>query len=602
MSDATEKIKGAELQKKLSPAAAQNLTTWLTGSEYTQFQQEITRLINTQDWQKLEDCFFQVVPFGTGGRRGTVGLGPNRINTITIGQSAQGVANYILKNLGSDAQTKGVVVAHDTRITSRQFAELTAAIFSANGFKTYLFDSFRATPELSFAIRHLGCVSGAVISASHNPPADNGFKAYWQDGGQVVPPHDKGILTEVTQNPTIKKEDFATAVKEGRIAIISEEVDKAYHNAIQQESVHPARRAAIVYSPLHGAGSMSVTPVLKKAGFTNLTLVAEQNEPDGNFSQVPNQQPNPEVKSANELTLRYCQQQKADVGLTTDPDADRLGVIAPDNNGAYQLLTGNQIAALLAYYVAKELKGKNELTPRHFIAKTIVTTDVLNAIARDFSIKIYDNLLVGFKYIAELIEKNPQETFLLGGEESYGILKGTYTRDKDAAVAALLMAEYASALKDQGKTLIDALRDLHRRYGVYWENQLSTFYHGAAGFTQMKQIMKKLRSQPPASLGNITIVKITDRLTGRSFNPAQSAQTSPVPGATGDVIVLHLSSDGRDRLTIRPSGTEPKLKIYAQVYEPLSAQATEAELTVATQAAQQKADQLLAAAKEYLAP
>ena len=545
------------MQNKLSQEAQKNVDIWLTNAKYAEYKPELEKLIAEQDWKTLEDSFFMTIPFGTGGRRGKVGVGSNRMNKATIGESAQGLCDYVIAQLGDSSKKAGIVIAHDTRTTSREFAEYTASIIAANGFTTYLFDSFRATPELSFAVRHLQAVAGIVISASHNPPQDNGFKAYWTDGGQIIPPHDKGIIDaveKVTSLPEIKNN------LDG-VQIIGKEVDDAYISAIVKESLSQSRSATIVYSPLHGTGIVSAKKILDFAGFKNLTIVEEQATPDGAFPNLPNNIPNPEVPSASEMLIEYANRLNADIGISTDPDADRLGVVCTDTDGQYKLLTGNQIAALAAYYVAsKGAKG--------FMVRTIVTTDMLDAIADDFGLKIYNHILVGFKYVAQLIREKQDEgneTYLIGGEESYGMLKGSYCRDKDAAVAALLLCELASELKDQGKTLTWQLNELYKKYGVFTETLSNIQYPGADGFANMQRIMKQLREHPPIDIAGTPITAVIDR---EKFEGTEK----------GNVLIFELSDDHHTRLTIRPSGTEPKIKIYAQLHAPVDKQISDEEL------------------------
>jgi phosphoglucomutase/phosphomannomutase len=534
------------MHNNLSKEAQENITLWRTQPKYAEYKEELEKLIANEEWKTLEDSFFTVVPFGTGGRRGTVGMGSNRINRVTIGESAQGLADYLLSQQGEDTKKQGIVIAHDTRTTSREFAEYVASITAANGFTTYLFESFRATPELSFAVRHLKAAAGIVISASHNPPADNGFKAYWSDGGQVVPPHDKGIMEAVGNVTEIK------TTTTGDIISIGKDVDDGYIAAIANESLSQSRSAKIVYSPLHGTGTMSVKKVLEYTGFTEVTIVEEQSTPDGTFPNLPNNIPNPEVPSASEMVTQYAKRLHADIAITTDPDADRLGVVAPDSNGDYILLTGNQIAALAAYHVAnKGAKG--------FMVRTIVTTDLLDAIAQDFGITMYNHILIGFKYVAQLIREhqdNGNEKFILGGEESYGLLKGSYCRDKDAAVAALLLCELTSELKDQGKTLLWQLDELYKKYGIFTETLTNISYPGAEGFQNMQKIMKQLRENPPADVAGVQIVNVIDRETFQGTDK-------------GNVLIFELSEDHHTRMTIRPSGTEPKIKIYTQLHTPV---------------------------------
>ena len=582
-----ETIDQAVAAKKLSVAARTNVMQWLTEEKYAAHRTELKTMITQGEWRTLEDSFFKVVPFGTGGRRGTVGIGANRINRVTIGESAQGLADY-LRQQNKEIPDMSVVIGYDTRLTSVEFAELTARILAANGFKVYLFDGWRATPELSFAVRHFRAAAGVVISASHNPPGDNGFKAYWSDGGQIVPPHDTGIVAAVTAVTAIQQTDYAGAVAAGRIVLIGPEIDQAYVQAVTDESLGTARSAVIAYSPLHGTGSRSVLPVLQAAGFTQLTVVAEQAEPDGAFPNIKNNLPNPEIRDASALVTEYAQRLEADLAITTDPDADRLGVVARDSDGQYRFLTGNQIAALLGYYVLHQLKQKNQLSERHFVVKTIVTTDFITAFARDFGVKIYDNILIGFKYVAELIRlQEGKEIFVFGGEESHGILKGTYTRDKDAAVAALLMGELASQLKDEGKNLVTQLYDLYRRYGMYWETLQNIAYQGAEGSTTMARLMRGLREHPPTQLGQWPVVSAVDRLDSAS------------EGTPGDVLIYHFAADQQTRVTVRPSGTEPKLKIYTQVHLPVAPTASDADIAAAQQAANAQAEALTAAMRAY---
>ncbi len=579
------------MQNHLSQEAQKNIQIWLHEPRYAEYKEELEKLITHEDWKTLEDSFYTSIPFGTGGRRGPVGIGSNRINKVTIGESAQGFANYLVDNspadiAGKNAKNRGIVIAHDTRTTSREFAEYTAQIFAANGFTTYLFDFFRATPELSFAVRHLQAAGGIVISASHNPPADNGFKVYWNDGGQIVPPHDKGIIEAVMK---VKSLPLTKGELEG-VSIIGKKVDDAYIQAIAHESLSKSRSAKIVYSPLHGTGIMSVQKILEHEEFTNLTIVQEQAMPDGTFPNLPNNIPNPEVPSASEMVTEYAIRLQADIAITTDPDADRLGVVCADANGEYKLLTGNQIAALAAYYVCSKLDTPSPSTSpsgrgrNYFLVRTIVTTDLLDAIATDFGMKIYNNILIGFKYVAELIQKhqdNGNETFLLGGEESYGLLKGSYCRDKDAAVAALLLCELTSELKDQGKNLFWQLNELYKKYGVYTETLTNISYPGAEGFTNMQRIMQELRSTPPREIAGTPIIKIIDR-------------QDPKNGDVGNVLIFELSDDHHNRLTIRPSGTEPKIKIYTQLHSEIDPKISNEELETMKTSEATRANELAA--------
>lgn len=562
-----------ELQGNVSAEAEKNITAWLTESKYQQYAAEVEQLINDKQWKQLEDSFFKIIEFGTAGRRGTTGVGSNRINKVTIGESAQALCSYV-KSFDEDAPTKGVVIAYDTRLTSDALSKFTAQVCAANGLKVYLFEEYRSTPELSFAVRHLGAAAGIVISASHNPPSDNGFKAYWSDGGQLVAPHDKGVLIEAQKTAEIFEADFDEAVANGQIVMISQEVDQAYYKAAINESENSARDINIVYSPLHGAGQTNVLPVLQQAGFRQVQVVGEQMIPDGNFPTIPTGKPNPEEKAANDMAVQYMLDKKADIAITNDPDADRFGIIVRTEDGPVYL-TGNQSAVLATDYVLKSKRQKDELTPLHYITKTIVTSDILNALASDYGVRMYDNLLIGFKYIGELIHKkeDTDEVFLIGGEESFGMLKGTYVRDKDGASGSLLLAEYAAELKAEGKTLYDRLGELFVEYGVFVETLANVQLPGADGFEKMQKIMDNLRINTPTTIAGYEVSVVSDYKDLIKKNML-SGETGVIDCIPGNVIVFEFG-DARRRVTIRPSGTEPKLKLYVQWYENVAAGSVE---------------------------
>ena len=479
------------IRGNVSEQAEANIVKWLTQSKYADYADELSQMIQESRWQELEDAFFKDIEFGTGGRRGTTGVGSNRINRVTIGESAQALCRYAA-SIDDQAPQKGVVIACDTRLSSDELSRFTAQVCAANGFKVYIFDRFRATPELSFAVRHLGASVGVVISASHNPPADNGFKAYWSDGSQIVPPHDHGVINEASHGGDIQSVGYDEALHSGKIEIISDEVDQAYIQAVVDESMTQYRDVSIIYSPLHGAGQASVLPVLQKAGFEDINTVSQQMVPDGSFPTIPSGKPNPEEKSANDMAVQKMIDERADIAITNDPDADRIGVVVRQGSRPIYL-NGNQSAALVADFVLHHMSEKG-LTSNHYIAKTIVTTDLLNALARSYGINIYDNMLIGFKYIGELIrnKENTNEKFVLGGEESYGLLKGTYARDKDGAVGALLLAEYAAELKSRHMTLFDRLMNLFCEHGIYSETLVNIQLPGSDGFNKMQSIMQNL--------------------------------------------------------------------------------------------------------------
>ncbi len=549
----------------LSKDAVANITTWLNEPKYAEYKRELETLIANEEWKSLEDSFFKVVEFGTGGRRGTTGIGSNRINRVTIGESAQALCEYAIK-ADSDAPAKGVVIAYDTRLSSPELSRYVAEVCAASGFKVYIFDSFRSTPELSFAVRHFKAAIGIVISASHNPPADNGFKAYWNDGGQLVSPHAEGVLAAATAITSINSTPFDDAVVQGKISIIGKAVDDAYIEAVVNQAEGTARELSIVYSPLHGAGQTNVLPALRAAGFDSISEVKDQMTPDGHFPTIENGKPNPEEKAANDRAVAQMLAEQADIAITNDPDADRIGVVVRVGDEPFYL-NGNQSAALAADYVLLKKQQKGTLTNKHYIAKTIVTTDLLTSIARKYDVTIYDNFLVGFKYIGELIhsKENSDEIFVIGGEESYGLLKGDYARDKDGATGALPLAEYAAELKSVGKTLQDRLFELYAEHGMYIERLDNAVSPGADGFERMQSIMSGLRTAAPSHIGEHEVTAVLDYADLKRTD-VQTGAVTDIDCIKGNVVVLELG-DERRRITIRPSGTEPKIKFYVQWFE-----------------------------------
>ena len=549
-------------KEHLSSSTIKNISKWLDEPKYNEYKPELEMMIQAEQWQQLEDAFFKIIEFGTGGRRGKTGIGSNRINKVTIGESAQALCEYA-KSFDEDSSKKGIVIAYDTRLTSKELSLFTAQVVAANGFKAYLFDNFRSTPELSFAVRHLGCAAGIVISASHNPPSDNGFKAYWSDGGQLVYPHDKGVLKLAEKITDIKIIDYDQAVSNGQIILISQEVDEAYIAAASAEALGSDRDINIVYSPLHGTGLTSVLPVLRTVGFEHISEVTTQMIPDGNFPTIESGKPNPEERSANDMAVAQLMSESADIAITNDPDADRIGIIIRQNNEPVYL-NGNQAAVLVTDYVLKQLQSSFHLTKDHYIVKTIVTTDMLNAITSYYGATIYSNLLIGFKYIGELIYKKEitDEIFVLGCEESYGLLKGSYCRDKDAATGALPLAEYAAELKKDGKTLYDRLLELYVQHGIYAERLDTMYCLGSTGFEKMQNIMNHLRKNTPKTVGEYKVSAVYD-YESLIKTDLVDGKTSAIDCQSGNVIVLEFG-DVRNRITIRPSGTEPKLKFYIQ--------------------------------------
>lgn len=553
---------------KLSEEAGRNLTKWLTDSAYEAFKDDIEACIKRNDTDELEDAFRTQIEFGTGGIRGKMGAGPNRINIRTIGEAAQGLAQYVLKSGIENAQKRGIVIACDTRNNSDVFSRETASIFAGNGIAARIFDTHRATPELSFALRQTGAITGVVISASHNPPSDNGFKAYWEDGGQVVPPHDKNIITEVKGVTKITRIDFEEGIQQGLISKLGEEIDTPYIENLTQLSLDDSRNIKIVYTPLHGVGATSIVPALEKLGYQDLHVVPEQNVPDGNFPTVANGVANPEDPNALSLAITQAKATHADIVLASDPDADRLGCALPHPDKGWNAdptelaINGNQIGAILAYYILSALKNKGKLPPKGVVCKTIVTTDLISIIANHFGAKPVDNLLVGFKYIADVINNlSPDETFLYGTEESHGYLAGDFVRDKDAAAAAVLLAECAAKLKTEGKTIRDYLDTIYTQFGYFHESQKSTYREGAQGNKEIAQIMAGLRANPPKEIGGHKVVEVIDYQTSQAQN-IQTGTTRNLNSGKGNVLAFTFTDQGHTRVTARPSGTEPKIKYY----------------------------------------
>ncbi len=536
------------------------VNSWLQGPYDEQTKAEIRRL-QAEDEKELINSFYKDLEFGTGGLRGVMGIGTNKMNRYTVGAATQGFAHYI--NRYSNGQQVSVAIAYDSRKQSSEFARVAADIFSANGIRVYLFDSLRPTPELSFAIRYLGCIAGVVITASHNPREYNGYKAYWRDGGQLVPPHDKNVIEYVKKVGGVENINFN--VRPELIQIIGNEVDIAYLEYLQKLSLNPQAIAEqhdlkIVYSPLHGSGITLVPQLLERMGFTNVNIVEEQAQPDGDFPTVV--YPNPEEKEAMTLGLAKAQAIDADILLATDPDADRVGIAVKNHHGEFQLLNGNQTAALLFNYILSTRKAKGLATPQDFIAKTIVTTDLINQFAQSYAVKCFD-VLTGFKYIAELIrEQEGTLKFICGGEESYGYLVGDGVRDKDAVAAVGMICEMAAYYKSLGLSLFDALVEIYIQHGLYREELLSLTKKGRDGAEQIAAMMKQFRDNPPYALAGSKLVRIDDYLRGISID-LNTAEQRPLNLPKSDV--LQFFTENGDKISARPSGTEPKIKFYFSV-------------------------------------
>lgn len=555
-----DQVEEAVRTGRLSSSAAENVRRWVTEPRFEEYLPELAAHLADGRFRELEAAFWEVIPFGTGGRRGTMyPIGTAVVNDRTIGESAQGLADYLRKAKG-DGRLRAVV-SRDGRHRSDDFARLTASVLAANGIDVFFFPEPRATPELSFAVRHLGGDAGVMISASHNPPSDNGFKCYWDTGGQVLSPHDRGIIECVYGVGTIRQMPFDEAVAAGRITLLDDQVDRAYSGAVCAEGLSDARQVCLLYTPLHGVGESAVVRVLEQAGFENVDVLASQRTIDGDFTNVPNHIPNPEVPDALEPAVAEARREGHDLVLASDPDADRLGAAVRVAGDHFVHLTGNQIASLLADYVLSKMEARGGLTPRHYVVKTLVTTDLLRRVAEHYGVEMHGNLLVGFKYIAREMDAAGPERFVFGAEESYGYLKGAYARDKDAAVAALLLAERAAELKATGKTLADQLDALYIRHGYHVEGAASKTCPGAEGAAQTAFLLNRFRTNPPAELGGVILdhVKDYDAHEVRALPANEKVERLPEPD--GPLLFFHAKDEGF-AFAVRPSGTEPKIKFY----------------------------------------
>lgn len=554
-------------QKGLAPTARTHIETWLTEPGYAEYRTELEALIDSQDVAALNDAFYQIIPFGTGGRRGKMGIGPNRINARTISESAQGFVTYVIETFGLDVvRERGLVITYDVRHNSALFADIVAGIFAAHGARVFVYTGVRSTPQLSFSIRHLNAIAGVMISASHNPPSDNGIKVYWQHGGQVVPPHDARIIDVVSRVEDIRTMDLAEAKQQGLIVDIGKEVDDAYASAVGALSLSPHRDISIIFTPMHGCASTSFLPVLRHVGFTHIQEVTEHMPLDPDFSSLPNHVPNPEVRESLTLALTYAKESHADVVVASDPDADRIGVISKSSieSDDYIFLNGNSIAVLLFDYITTQwqLTRPNDL-PKSVLMKTVVTSELLTLMAKKYGVRVQGNLPVGFKYIADAMEHMPlDEHFLFGAEESHGYLYGTYARDKDGAVAALLICEYAAYLKAQGLTLAQQLENIKKEYGYYKEIQQSLYFAGMDGMQRMRRIMDVLRSDVPKTLGGLSVMSFFDQQGSGIIDAETGTVIEPYTGFKDNAVVLYLNTERSIRVVVRPSGTEPKIKFY----------------------------------------
>ena len=538
---------------------------WIANPYFDEATKEELKSI-AEDENEIKERFYMDLEFGTAGLRGIIGAGTNRMNIYVVRRATQGLANYIAK---VDKKSQGVAIAYDSRHMSPEFAQEAALCLAANGIKAYIFETLRPTPELSFAVRHLGCVAGINVTASHNPPEYNGYKVYWEDGAQITPPHDSGIMGEVkaiSDWNTVKTMDKAEAEKAGLFEVIGKEVDDAYMAELKKQVIHmdaiqaEGKNLKIVYTPLHGTGNIPARRILKELGFENVYVVKEQELPDGDFPTVS--YPNPEAAEAFELGLKLAKEVDADLVLATDPDADRLGVRVKDKNGEYHDLTGNMSGCLLANYEISQRKAVNGSLPEDgALIKTIVTTNLADAIAKGYGVKLIE-VLTGFKIIGQQIlgfEKSGKGSYLFGFEESYGCLIGTYARDKDAIVATMALCEAAAYYKTQGKTLWDAMIEMYEQFGYYKDDIKAVTMKGIEGLQKIQDIMNSLRQNPPAEFAGHKVVAVRDYKADTIKN-LETGEVTPTGLPNSNVLYYELTNDAW--VCVRPSGTEPKVKFY----------------------------------------
>ncbi|MCU0354033.1 MAG: phospho-sugar mutase [Cytophagales bacterium] len=550
----------------METAIRQKIDTWLAGNYDTETKDYLNRLLTDNDEAELSDAFYKDLEFGTGGLRGTIGIGTNRMNKYTVGMATQGLANYLKKTYPSEEIR--VAIAHDSRIKSDEFAQITADVFSANGFRVFLFPELRPTPQLSFAVRELKCHSGVVITASHNPKEYNGYKAYWNDGGQVIAPHDKNIIAEVKKIRSVDEVKFA-----GNAALIEKigpELDAKYRRMIIGNTVFPdvIKRQSdlkIVFTPIHGTGITQVPQVLAEMGFTNVHIVEEQAQPDGTFPTVV--YPNPEEHEAMSLALKKAAELDADLVMATDPDSDRVGIGVKNHHGKWQLLNGNQTGSLIIYYLLQAWKQAGKITGREFVSKTIVTTDLIDKMAADYGVEC-PNVLTGFKYIAAKIRQyEGQKRFIAGGEESYGYLVGDAVRDKDAIASCAIIAELVAHAKEKGISLFDMMQEMYQKYNFYYETLISLTKKGQSGAEEIKRMMNDFRNNLPKTVAGSPVVRLIDYEQRQDRDLATGSVREPELEKSD--VVQFITADGT-KVSARPSGTEPKIKFYVSVNEPLT--------------------------------
>ncbi len=560
---------------------------WLQGNYNAEMKEEVQRMLENEDKTALIDAFYKDLEFGTGGLRGIMGAGSNRMNIYTVGAATQGLSNYLLKEFANVDQIK-VVIGHDCRNNSRTFAEISADIFSANGIKVYLFESLRPTPEVSYAIRKLGCQSGIMITASHNPKEYNGYKAYWNDGAQVLAPHDKNIIAEV--NRIASPDDIRFERNEKLIEIIGKDMDNAFIDEVKRlvlspEAIERQKDLKMVYTPIHGTGITLVPDALEAIGFTNVIHVPEQDVISGDFPTVVS--PNPEEPAALKMAVERAKETGAEIVMASDPDADRIGTAIRDDNDEFILVNGNQTLLIFLYYLMTKRKQLNLLTGKEYVVKTIVTTELVNMIAQRNGIELYD-CYTGFKWIADVIRKyEGQKKYIGGGEESYGFLAGDFVRDKDSVSACALFAEIAAWAKDNGKTMYQLLQDIYVEYGYSKEVGISLVRKGKEGADEIENMMRNFRSNPAESLAGSPVTLIKDFVKLEAVDYIRDEKVALEMPTTSNVL-QYFTEDGT-KLLIRPSGTEPKIKFYIETHGSVKSRE---EIPAAEEAAQAKIDQI----------
>ena len=564
------KLQQALQEKKINQVAFDEISKWMTDEEFAEFRDSLSEKIQSENWDFLMDAFYRVLIFGTGGIRGVMDIGTNRMNNYMIRWASQAYAQYILKHKSTLA-SKGIAIAYDSRHNSETFMKETARVLAANGIPVHIYDYYKATPQLSFTVRHLGCAGGIVLTASHNPPQFNGYKVYDENGVQVLPDVGVEIEEEFKNISTINKMDFGEAVDKGLILYIPKEVDQAFAESAKKASIYGGRNVKIVFSPLHGVGSQSVLPVLKELGFEDIVLVDEQMSLDGDFPNVTGHFPNPEFPVVYDRAIELAKNVGADIILVSDPDADRLGMAIPDREGNWKSLDGNRGAVLMTYFILDTLSRQNKIPENPVMVKTSVTTELFRDVAEGFGVEVIGDLLVGFKFIGDRIQNLPPEKhFIFAAEESVGYLYGTAYRDKGAETPAVIAAEMAVYCKENNITPTDLLEQIYEKYGYYAERLFYKEIQGFGAFDQMNLAMKKLRENLPKEIGGRKVLKVLDRSNGE-LRDAQTGELLETRNwDKGDMLSFFFTDDERTVIHARPSGTEPKMKYYTNVKGRLS--------------------------------